>query len=954
MKLYTFSIHDADRDVPLFSCIAGSERHAIAKCRALGYQDFTLTETMELDADEIHERVLASITTNPFVGLQWLPFIDAASILIESRELNRREATWSFDFYRLTADGKAERPFFVQGLVEMDGSMHLELSGDVNREPRFTDEQITQLDFMGWAKMDNLEIYFIEFEPGWVPRYIGERMVEALASVHNVDLDHFFGFTIWEHLNDEIRALTPLVDVTINRRSGLCDLFALPGSAAIAWTERVRAEIALKEALGSDQTKNGTDDVDNGNSNEVIDEKEIVHMAKGIVTREELQHDTVVDEWYNDDEWSEFTVDAAVFRWSDGEIVLEVLPKIFLPFSPTKVPDIEDFFHHAMPWMHIDSAALHGDIVRKRFHPSNELREFMHFFARSVYGDDGAPVPSPLDLDDVGQRAQIVARGVFGAFHHDNGDYLINRASSMRWIVEDLEHDFGKRDIDDETETFVAHALLSMVPDWGTRYYYRPLTADDLEGWGLPTRVLRSLDTLWPAATRQRSVTDSPGELVSTRLDSGFRALRLAELIMQWSETRHAIFPDVTEKDTGLVFEMGWGDKDPRVPAIVREASRLLASNDADAARWLTNRAQTIGEHDQIDYLRPRITEAPGKTLVEQTRQSVQNALKSDSPSTEDVDALRLDERVAIAIIAKVLERTGEARIHEKWLPPEGPIEPKFEDDLDQDELELDDLPAEYVTWLAERVIGTLHLMGRGFSMTEVSTMWSAKHFQSERDQLRIDDLCFASLFLDLWYRGDVTERIPGLTDNYLFHLGGDFKLLLHFVWFRRPPYAEIAATRIYSPPPRLPYGDGVELDGESLHHIMDTALYLTSDVAVKFGKNSNWRVQFSGDLNCVNISISALIDGSQEARYQAKRLQVDEFGPVTCRAIGLDVFDVTCRFTISSQEFNHDPFANRRSPEERADRLSHILADLSGETELHGKLDTNCIDSRMRIFTWW
>ena len=95
MKLYTFSIHDAGRDVPLFSCIAGYERHATAKCRALGCQDFTLTETMELDADEIHERVLASITTNAFVGLQWLPFIDAASILIESRELNRLEATCS-------------------------------------------------------------------------------------------------------------------------------------------------------------------------------------------------------------------------------------------------------------------------------------------------------------------------------------------------------------------------------------------------------------------------------------------------------------------------------------------------------------------------------------------------------------------------------------------------------------------------------------------------------------------------------------------------------------------------------------------------------------------------------------------------------------------------------------------------------------------------------------------
>lgn len=961
MKLYTFTIHDADRDVPLFSCVAQSEKHAIAKCRAIGYKDFTLTETEEINVAEIDARIRTSIIANPFVGINWLPFIDAASILMESRAVDRREATWSFDVYRLTEDGKAERPFFVQGLVEMDGSMHLEMSGDVDREPRFTDEQIAQLEFMGWAKMDDLNIYFIEFEPGWVPLYVGERMVEALVSVHGVDENHFFGFTNNERLNDEIRALTTLVEVTIRHQSGTSDWFSLPKSAAITWANRVRAEIAEREskALEVELTTAETEDISSTISNPETE------GTSGPVTIDELRHVPIVDEWFDDDEWNEYTVYAPAFRWSDGKVVLEVLPKIFLPFRGNKVPDVEDFFYHPQPWLHIDAEQFRKIPLRKKFHAGFELRRFLHDFARSVYETDGAPVPSPLDLDDVGQHAQIVARGIYGASFHENGEYLIDRANSIRWLVDDIEHDFGKRDEDNESDTFAPQALLSLVPEWGTRCYYRPISGQDLDGWGVHEFVVHSLLTLWPTRTQKRSTDAVNHEYLTNRLDAGYRAIRLGEQIHQWADfgfsTLHenhlAPVPDAEVPHNWMNFDSDrppFASFFPRLRAVTREASRILGASESDAAMWLKERALRTGNSSTAsEYSRPRIVKRPSDGFVKSVRQSVRKALNSKTPDPVTVAELPYTHRIAISIIAKVLQLTGGPKVHESWeeLPP--PIKKQFDNVFennfdDEADLDLNDLPPNYAGWMADRVVATLHLMSRGYRVGQISAMWTGQHFQSPEGQKRIDELCFAMLFVDVVAWGVWKDADPRFEDAYVARQEGRFKDLISFVLF--PPGWNVEI--VYSPSGSTSGHDKVHITPDTIHGILDTSMLYLSDISLHFGKN--WRLDVSGDFDRVNVSILAQVEGEDEAAFLTSQLRGLNLGPVRAREFNSRYwlnernYEVSCSYSIPKREllsinhaFNH------------ATRLGNWIRHVVWEEEILGRIETTSAESRARIAQW-
>lgn len=242
MLLYTFMIHDPEPDSLTFECIAPSIEIATLKCRSVGYKEFTLTDTRELLPSETEEFALAGATSNPFVGPHWAPVIEAFSILIASRETDKREPTWSVDVLAYLGNDAYERRCFVQGLVEMDGSMHLELSNDLARGGDFSDEQIAQLEFVGWARFDDYNIFFVEFPPGWSTRYVATRVIEALTTIHGIDENAQFLFTVNDELNARIERETGLVNVTVNSAKGFSERFAMPNSAAISWAQARRVE----------------------------------------------------------------------------------------------------------------------------------------------------------------------------------------------------------------------------------------------------------------------------------------------------------------------------------------------------------------------------------------------------------------------------------------------------------------------------------------------------------------------------------------------------------------------------------------------------------------------------------------------------------------------------------------------------------------------------------------
>lgn len=66
--VYTFYINDPDADSGIFGCVAASEAEAESLARRIGYNDFFLANTRELEPHESASYIDKSIRGNPFVG----------------------------------------------------------------------------------------------------------------------------------------------------------------------------------------------------------------------------------------------------------------------------------------------------------------------------------------------------------------------------------------------------------------------------------------------------------------------------------------------------------------------------------------------------------------------------------------------------------------------------------------------------------------------------------------------------------------------------------------------------------------------------------------------------------------------------------------------------------------------------------------------------------------------
>lgn len=125
--------------------------------------------------------------------------IHAIEVLIGERAFNRRNPTWTMQTYGHYYGLNPDTSPYVQAILEADGSLIVELSGNIICEPPITESQMEQLEWVGWERpVDgdaNSPNFVREFAPGWHPRFVAERIVESLTSIMRIQEDDFFNFS---------------------------------------------------------------------------------------------------------------------------------------------------------------------------------------------------------------------------------------------------------------------------------------------------------------------------------------------------------------------------------------------------------------------------------------------------------------------------------------------------------------------------------------------------------------------------------------------------------------------------------------------------------------------------------------------------------------------------------------------------------------------------------------
>lgn len=197
--VYTFYINDPDPESGIFGCVAQSEEAAENLARIMGYRDFFLAGTRELESHESATAIDQSIRGNPFVGEKWLGVIEAIEVLIDERTFNRINPTWTMQTYGHNYNLSPNASPYVQAILESDGSLHVELSGNIICDPPLTENQMQQLEWIGWIRPSDedpqMPNFVRLFEPGWHPRFVAERIVESLTSIMRIQEDDFFNFS---------------------------------------------------------------------------------------------------------------------------------------------------------------------------------------------------------------------------------------------------------------------------------------------------------------------------------------------------------------------------------------------------------------------------------------------------------------------------------------------------------------------------------------------------------------------------------------------------------------------------------------------------------------------------------------------------------------------------------------------------------------------------------------
>ena len=174
------------------------------------------------------------ISQNPFLGPKWDSVGQVMELLLDG--LNSRNTFHMQTYIKRFALSPETSPY-VQGLLEEDGSIHMEISGNLQVEPPLSEDEVEALAFYGWEKPDAAEEeyrashkgipnFYRLFEPEVPKIEIAEAILTSLVGVYGMSEQDFLNFGT---KGQKVAALGLLGRLKVSEGNPFRDIFALPG-----------------------------------------------------------------------------------------------------------------------------------------------------------------------------------------------------------------------------------------------------------------------------------------------------------------------------------------------------------------------------------------------------------------------------------------------------------------------------------------------------------------------------------------------------------------------------------------------------------------------------------------------------------------------------------------------------------------------------------------------------
>jgi hypothetical protein len=174
------------------------------------------------------------ISSNPFLGPKWEPVGEVIVHLLN--ELNSRN-NFHIQTYIRRFNLSPETSPYAQGLLEDDGSIHMEISGNLQVRPLLTEDEINALAFYGWEKPevaeekyrehhDGIPNFYRLFEPNVPKIEIAESILTSLVGVYGMTEEDFLNFGT---KGEKVASLGLLGRLKVSDGNPFRDIFALPG-----------------------------------------------------------------------------------------------------------------------------------------------------------------------------------------------------------------------------------------------------------------------------------------------------------------------------------------------------------------------------------------------------------------------------------------------------------------------------------------------------------------------------------------------------------------------------------------------------------------------------------------------------------------------------------------------------------------------------------------------------
>lgn len=174
------------------------------------------------------------ISNNLFLGPKWEPVGEVIVHLLN--KLNSKN-TFHMQTYIKKFRLSPETSPYVQGLLEEDGSLHMEISGNLQVRPLLTEDQYNALEFYGWEKPEvtdeeykhhhqGIPNFYRLFEPNIPKIEIAESILTSLVGVYGMTEEDFLNFGTQ---GNKVAELGLLGRLKVSDSNPFRDIFALPG-----------------------------------------------------------------------------------------------------------------------------------------------------------------------------------------------------------------------------------------------------------------------------------------------------------------------------------------------------------------------------------------------------------------------------------------------------------------------------------------------------------------------------------------------------------------------------------------------------------------------------------------------------------------------------------------------------------------------------------------------------